>query len=341
MRLVLVGFGVVAQAFTKMIAARRDQLLRGYGLNPRIVAAIDRRGYAADPKGLRPEQLIEEKASKGSIAEKELATRDVQARAELIREIDADVVIETTPTNLQDGQPGITHIEKALAGRKHVITTNKGPLALALPALTELAEHNGVELRFSATVGGGTPVLEFAKRCLSADRLLSLQGILNGTTNFILTQMGKQGISFEDALATAQRLGYAEADPTLDVEGYDTACKVVIIANWLFHRRVTLKDVRIQGIRGITQKQVQDAAARQRALKLLGFVDTSLRVEPTEIPFNDPICVEGTLNAVRFHTEYAGEEIIIGKGAGGMETASAVLRDLLTIRDRMSEELRS
>ncbi|MBI2184867.1 MAG: homoserine dehydrogenase [Thaumarchaeota archaeon] len=339
MRLALVGFGVVAQAFTKIIAERRQEILKRHGLNPRIVAVIDQGGYTVNPKGLVLERLLQDKASKSTVTEEQFKNHDLQAKISLVKEIEADVVVETTPTNLKDGQPGLSYLEKALAGKKHVITTNKGPLALSLPALMELAEYNGVELRFSGTVGGGTPILEFGKRCLVSDKLLSATGILNGTTNFILTRMEKDGMIFDEALAKAQKLGYAEADPSLDIDGFDTACKTVIIANWLFNRRVTLRDIKITGIRNVDLKQVKDANTKGRAVKLLGIVDSALKVEPKEVSRDDPLCVEDTLNAVKFQTEYAGEEIIIGRGAGGMETASAVLRDLIAIRERMAEEI--
>ncbi|MBI4258656.1 MAG: homoserine dehydrogenase [Thaumarchaeota archaeon] len=310
-------------------------------MNPKIVAVIDQSGYTVNQKGLALERLLEDKASKGTVAEEEYKGHDLHAKISLVKEIDVDVVIETTPTNLKDGQPGLSYLEKALAGKKHVITTNKGPLALALPALMELADHNNVELRFSGTVGGGTPILEFGKRCLVSDKLLSAVGVLNGTTNFILTRMEKDGVAFDEALTRAQKLGYAEAEPSLDVDGYDTASKTVIIANWLFDKKVTLKDVKITGIRSVSLKQVRDANAKGRSVKLLGSVDDAAKVEPTEVSRNDPLCVEDTLNAVKFQTEYAGEEIIIGRGAGGMETASAVLRDLIAIRERIAEEIMS
>ncbi len=336
MRLMLVGFGVVAQSFAKTIIQHRQEILKRHGLNPRIVAVIDRGGCATNPSGLNLEQLLQVKALAGTVSSEECRNINIDVRTSLVKDTEADVVIETTPTNIVDGQPGLSYIEKALASKKHVITTNKGPLALALPALMELSEHNRVELRFSGTVGGGTPILEFGRRCLLGDTILSAEGILNGTTNFILTKMERDAMPFEEALATAQKLGYAEADPSLDVDGYDSACKVVIIANWLFGRRVTLKDVEIQGIRNVDLNWIRKASAKGRAIKLLGFVDGQPRVEPTEVLRSDPICVGDTLNAVRFRTEHAGDEIIIGRGAGGMETASAVLRDLIAIREKMA-----
>jgi homoserine dehydrogenase len=206
-----------------------------------------------------------------------------------------------------------------------------------MPALTELADHNNVFLRFSGTVGGGTPMLEFAKRCLAGDRILAIRGILNGTTNYILTEMSQNGVTFQDALANAQKLGYAEREPSMDIDGFDTACKVVILANWIMNKKITLKDVDRTGIREVSLEALDEAAKRGNTIKLIGSIDGDKpTVKPTEIPKTHPLCVSGVLNAITFNTEYAAEQTLIGRGAGGIETASAVLRDLLDIRRKLA-----
>jgi homoserine dehydrogenase len=202
-----------------------------------------------------------------------------------------------------------------------------------------LADYNKVYLRFSGTVGGGTPVLELAKKCLLGDKIVAIRGILNGTTNYILTEMEEKRITFQQALEKAQKLGYAETDPSMDVDGIDPACKVVIMANWIMNKKFTLKDVDVHGIRGVTLQALEKAAKRGNTIKLVGSVDDSPKVAPTEISKHDPLCVSGVLNAVTFVSEFAGEETIIGRGAGGMETASAVLRDLLDIKHNLASKL--
>ena len=152
-----------------------------------------------------------------------------------------------------------------------------------MPALTELANYNKVYLRFSGTVGAGTPVLEFAKNCLQGDRIVSIRGILNGTTNYILSEMDEKHISYDEALAAAQKLGFAEADPTMDVDGYDAAAKLVIMANWIMDRKVTIKDVKINGIRNVSAQDIEDASNRGRIIKLIGSIGETLKVEPTQI----------------------------------------------------------
>ncbi|HLE74987.1 MAG TPA: homoserine dehydrogenase, partial [Candidatus Bathyarchaeia archaeon] len=258
---------------------------------------------------------------------------------DVIESVEAEVMVEATPTNVKNGEPGLSHIKNAFKTGKHVVTTNKGPLALAFPALTELADYNKVYLRFSGTVGGGTPVLELAKKCLLGDKIVAIRGILNGTTNYILTEMEEKHITFQQALDNAQKLGYAETDPSMDVDGIDTACKVVIMANWIMNKKYTLKDVDVQGIRGVTLQALEKAAKKGNTIKLIGSVDGNPKVAPTEISKHDPLCVSGVLNAVTFVSEFAGEETIIGRGAGGMETASAILRDLLDIKHNLADKL--
>ncbi len=339
MRLILVGFGVVARSLTDILTVRKQELLERYGMHPRIVAIVDKGGSALNPKGLDLDEIRRVKSEYGTVAETPEYGSKRTSAVDIIDEADAEVVVEATPTNLETGEPGMTHIETALKTGKHVVTVNKGPLALALPALMEMADYNCATLRFSGTVGGGTPILDFGRKCLASDKLLSIEGILNGTTNYMLTEMDRLGLTFEEALKAAQEKGYAEANPALDVDGWDAAAKVTIMANWLTGREVTLKDVSVKGIRNVKPADLKNAAKQGGAVKLIGRIgdaEDDISVAPTLVKRDDPICIGGTLNAVRFHSEFAGNEIIIGKGAGGPETASAVLRDLLEIRERMS-----
>jgi len=338
LRIILVGFGVVGQSLARIFLQRRPELVRSYGFNPKLVAVVDKGGAAVNMRGLDLEEILSLKVKEGTVAASRDGRPDLSA-LEVIESVEAEVMVEVTPTNIKDGEPGLSHIKSAFRTGKSVVTTNKGPLALALPALTELAEYNGVHLRFSGTVGAGTPVLDLAKKCLLGDRIISIRGVLNGTTNYILTEMEEKHISFHQALKDAQRLGYAEANPSMDVDGLDTACKIVIMANWIMGRKVTLKDVKIEGIRNVTREDLEEASRRGRTIRLLGFIDKDLKVAPTEISKGDPLAVKGVLNAVTFTSEFTGEETIIGRGAGGMATASAVLRDLINIKEALSSTL--
>jgi homoserine dehydrogenase len=339
MRIILIGYGVVGQSLTNILLRRRSEIVKDYGFNPKVVAIVDRGGAAINFKGLNLEKILALKKQKGTLAADPEFGHPKMSPLDVIESVEAEVIVEVTPTNVKNGEPGLSHIKTAFKTGKHVVTTNKGPLALALPALTELADYNKVYLRFSGTVGGGTPVLELAKKCLLGDKIVAIRGILNGTTNYILTEMEEKRITFQQALKKAQKLGYAETDPSMDVDGIDPACKVVIMANWIMNKKFTLKDVDVHGIRGVTLQALEKAAKRGNTIKLVGSVDDSPKVAPTEISKHDPLCVGGVLNAVTFVSEFAGEETIIGRGAGGMETASAVLRDLLDIKHNLADKL--
>jgi len=339
MRIILVGCGVVGKSFARILIHREAELVKDYGFHPRVVAIVDKEGAAINPKGLDLKKMLSLNVEKGTVAASREYGRPAMLALDVIESVEAEAMVEVTPTNIKDGEPGLSHIKTAFKTGKHVVTTNKGPLALALPALTELANYNKVYLRFSGTVGAGTPVLELAKKCLLGDRIVSIRGILNGTTNYILTEMDEKRITFQQSLEQAQKLGYAEADPSMDVDGLDAACKLVIMANWIMNKKVTLKDVSIQGIRNVTLKALEEAAKKNCTIKLVGSINDNLKVKPTEISRHDPISVGGVLNAVTFVSEFAGEETIIGRGAGGMETASAILRDLLDIKQNLATKL--
>jgi len=335
LRLILIGFGVVGQDLTKLILSRASDLYSSFGLKPRIVAVADKLGVVSAPEGLDLQKLLNTKLISKSVVyyDKNRSQKNVM---ETIEETEAEVLIELTPTNIANGEPGITHIISGMKSGKHVITVNKGPLALEFPSLIELAEYNQVAFRFSGTVGGGTPVLDFAKRCLKGDRILSFEGILNGTTNYILSKMG-EGLSFSDALIDATAMGYAERDPTLDIEGFDAAAKLVIIANWVMGMKVTIKDVGRKGIKNLDMSDIRRATKEDSAIKLLAACDgKNMTVGPRSISKKDPLCVNGTLNAITFTSEHSGKQTIIGRGAGGIETASSIIRDLIEIRNTIS-----
>ena len=213
MRIILCGFGVVGQSLVKLFDSRSDEIYAKYGLKPRVVGVFDSKGSAADQSGLKLDKLVKVKKKFGTV--KNYANvKNSMSGTEMLKNVEADVLIETTASNYKDAEPGMTHITTAMKNGMHVISVNKGPLALAFPSLLELATYNQVMLRFSGTVGGGTPILDYAKNSLSGERITSFAGILNGTTNYILTNMAA-GLSFDDALKDAKGKGYVEADESL------------------------------------------------------------------------------------------------------------------------------
>ena len=336
MRIILCGFGVVGQSLVKLFESRAEDLHVKYGLKPRVIGVFDSKGSAVDQSGLNLSKLVEVKKKFGTV--KNYAdTKNSMSGVDMLKNIEADVLIETTASNYKDAEPGMTHITTAMKKSMHVISVNKGPLALAFPSLLELAIYNQVMFKFSGTVGGGTPILDYAKNSLSGERITSFAGILNGTTNYILSNMAT-GLSFNEALKDAKDKGYVEADESLDLDGLDAAAKLVILANWIMGMKVTLPDINCTGIRKVTVDDIKKAAKNNCAIKLIASCNKELAVGPIEISNDDPLCVNGTLNAIAFTSEHSGTQTIIGKGAGGMETASSILRDLLDIRQEIARD---
>jgi len=335
LRIILCGFGVVGQSLVKLFESRSDDLYSKYGLKPRVVGVFDSKGSAVDSAGLNLNKLVETKKKFGTI-KNYAKTQNSMSGSEVLKNVEADVLIETTASNYKDAEPGMTHIITAMKKGMHVISVNKGPLALAFPSLMELAIYNQVMFKFSGTVGGGTPILDYAKNSLSGERITSFAGILNGTTNYILSNMST-GLSFESALKDAQSKGYVEADESLDLDGLDAAAKLVILANWIMGMKVTLPDIDCTGIRKVSTEDIKKAEKNNCSIKLIASCNKKLVVSPKEVSNDDPLCVKGTLNAIAFTSEHSGTQTIIGRGAGGTETASSILRDLLDIRQEIGK----
>lgn len=327
----MLGFGVVGQSFVKLLLSHSTDLYNDYGIKPKVVACADNGGIVTCDQGLDLDRLLNVKKKQKSVTQYGSAAKPSDI-LDVVENMDAEVVIELTPTNIVDGEPGKNHIMSAMKSGKNVITVNKGPLALEFPSLIELAEYNRIAFKFSGTVGGGTPILEFAKRCLKGDRIVSFEGILNGTTNYILSKM-YEGLNFSEALQDASEKGYAEKDPTLDIDGYDAVAKLVIASNFVMNMKSTMKDVTRIGIRDVKPSQVISERKKGNAIKLIASCDgKNLVVKPKPVSMKNPICVDGILNAITFTCQHSGQQTITGKGAGGMETASAILRDLIDIR---------
>ena len=336
MRLLLAGFGVVGQSFGRLLMAQEKDLAMTYGLVPQVVGIMDSSGWLVDEHGIDVKKALRTKKEGGLLVKR--GRGEAPRPAGVIREIEAEVLIEATPTNFKTGEPGFSHMKAAFESKKHVVTCNKGPLSLAYHALHELARHNGVQLRFSGAVGGGTPILDFGKTCALGDRLVGIRGILNGTSNYILTKMEDDGVAFDEALDGSKKAGYAEANPSLDVDGYDSAVKLVIMANHLLLSKAGIKDTRITGIRRISSGEVLRRKKEGKGVRLVASAspEEGLSVEPTVIERSHPLCISGANNAVEFECEYSGPKVIIGKGAGGPETATSLLRDLLEIRGKIN-----
>jgi homoserine dehydrogenase len=330
MRVQLIGFGNIGQGLARVLLKKRKALKKKHGLDIKVVSISDITGTIANDEGVDLKRALDVMSRTGEL--KKFPGAKKMSGLEAIDKIDADVVIEATISNVKTGEPGLSHMLAAMKQKKHVVTSNKGPLALKFKKLQNTAEKNGVKFRFEASVGGAMPILNLARNCLSGDEILAIRGILNGTTNYILTRMLKEESSFDMVLKEAQELGIAEADPSYDIDGVDTASKLVIMANAIMGTDAAYKDVRVQGIRNITPEAVKLAKEGGYAIKLIGEVSNShLEVSPRLVPLNHPLNVEGALNVATFETDVAGEVTIVGKGAGSIETNSAILSDLIDI----------
>ena len=224
-------------------------------------------------------------------------------------------------------------MREALKNLKHVVSSNKGPFVFAFKELQDLARKNDLELNYEATVGGAIPIFNLGNYGLASNEISSIKAILNGTSNFILTKMSSEKVPFEIALKEAQELGYAEADPTLDIEGFDAAAKIVILANTFLGLNVTLKDVKIEGIKNIVPDAISLANDDDFLIKHIAMADKDglIEVAPKLVPFNSPFAIGGTNNIIVLKTDLAKHVSIIGHGAGGTEAASAIMSDLVSI----------
>nr|BBH92633.1 homoserine dehydrogenase [Thermogemmatispora argillosa] len=344
LRLALIGFGTVGQGLAELLVEKREWLRAAYGLDARLVAvATARSGFLARAEGLDEAELLRLAAGRQPLtAYRAPGVRHWPTVREGLAATGADVLIEVTGTNLRDGEPGLSHIRQALEQGMHVITANKGPVALAAHELLALAARKGVQLRMEATVMAGTPVLSTLREGLAGARILALSGILNGTTNYILTAMS-QGRDYAEALAEAQRLGYAEADPTADVEGYDALAKTLILAALVFGVPLRAEQVERRGISGITQEEIRAAQEQGRRIKLVASLrlpqsgqrpelPLEARVEPLALPLEHPLArVDGVMNALTVESDTLASVTVIGPGAGRRQTAQGLLADLLAI----------
>ena len=336
-KLVLIGVGNIGRRFLDILARKGEALHARHGLELVLVGVADTSGAALAGEGLDPLQVLFLKQEGQGVAAYPLLGRPGLEAVELVRQAQADVLLEASPTNLRDGQPGLGCMEEALRRGMHVVTANKGPLVLAYPRLTKLAADNGVKLAFSAAVAGGLPTVNIGRRDLAGSDILRLEGILNLTTNYILTQMAEKGKSYAEALAEAQADGHAEADPSLDVEGWDAANKLVILAQSVLDYPASLEDVEIEGITGIGPEELKQAAASGKVIKLIARAEREdggyrLSVRPTWLELCHPLArLTAHQMGIVYHTDINGTVTATIVEQDPLPTAAAMLRDLINI----------
>jgi len=336
-KLAFIGFGVVGQGLTEILMEKKNWLTEKYGFNYTIVAISDiMKGSIYDKNGLDMTKILDLVKKGKKLDDYPTGVKGMDSLA-TISKTNADTIIEVTFTDVKTGEPALTHIKAALNAGKNVVSTNKGPVVKQAIELENMAAVNDVHYGFEGVVLAGTPVLNLAKYTLAGNNISGFKGILNGTTNYILTRM-EDGMSYEDALKKAQDLGYAEADPTGDVEGLDALGKVVILSNVVLGKNLSWEDVERKGITEITGEDVKKAKAEGKRWKLIGSAEiqpdgsVKAKVWPEKLSLSDPLSgVCEAINALTYHTDELGSVTIIGPGAGRRETGFSLLIDLLEI----------
>jgi homoserine dehydrogenase len=342
-KLAFIGYGVVAQGLTEILLEKKQMLKERYGFEWSVVAISDiKKGAVYDEKGLEMERILDLVNNGESLDQYPTGIKGMNS-IDTITKTNADVIIEVTFTDVKTGQPALDHIKAAFNAGKHVVSTNKGPVVKQVKSLQEMANKKHLYYGFEGVVLAGTPVLNLAEFCLAGNQITAFQGILNGTTNYILTRM-EEGMSYENALKKAQELGYAEADPTGDVEGFDALGKVVILSNVILGKRIGWQDVKRTGITGITKKDIEVAKQEGKRWKLIGkaqvnsdgSIDAS--VQPVKLPLTDPLAgINEAINALTFNTDELGPVTIVGPGAGKRQTGFSLLIDLLNMKRIMKK----
>lgn len=343
--LALIGFGGVNRALAELI---RDEPQRfsSLGFELRVVAITDLAfGSLVQGDGIDLAAVLA--MPRGSSFDGLPGGSSDPRNEEVIKNSPADIIVEATFTSPVDGEPAVSHVRWAIESGKHVVTTNKGPVALQGTSLSKLAAGNGVRFEYEGAVMSGTPVIRLAHKMLGGLELNAVQGILNGTSNYVLGRM-EAGLRLDEAIAEAQNLGYAEADPTADIGGSDVRLKVAILANELLGATIHPSDVHTTGIQDITSDDVAQALANGLRWKLIGEARREsdgrivASVQPIALEADHPLAgISGATNAVSFTTDLLGAVTVSGPGAGRVETAYALISDIIAVDEFVKGAVRA
>ncbi|WP_418920433.1 homoserine dehydrogenase [Anaerotignum faecicola] len=316
-KIALLGMGTVGGGVYEIIEKQKEEMPFKIGAALEVVKVLVR--------------------NKAKYADRIPAEKLTDVWEDVIGDDSIDIVVEV----MGGIEPARTYIKAALEKGKHVVTANKDLMAMHGHELLELAGEHHCDLLFEAAVAGGIPIIRPLKQCLAGNNITEIMGIINGTTNFILTKMKEDGMDFGEALQLATDLGYAEADPTADIEGYDAGRKLAIMASIAFHTSVTFDDVFTEGITKITAKDMRYAKEMGCSIKLLGIAKNTetgieVKVHPTMIPENHPLAaVNDSFNAVFVHGDAVDDAMFYGRGAGSLPTGSAVVGDIMDVARNM------
>ncbi|MBP3950665.1 homoserine dehydrogenase [Bacillus suaedae] len=337
-KLALIGFGGVGQGFVEILS-QKEQKLEKDDYSFLIVSICDLyKGSIHHDKGLDLDRVLDSIKKTGTLElypDSDELIRGWSSQ-ETIKKTNAKTIIEMTYTDVDTGQPAINHCEQAFNQGKNVVMTNKGPVALAYHSLNQLAKEKGVRWLFEGAVMSGTPAIRLPLTTLTGNDISEIKGILNGTTNYILTQM-EDGMSYKSALKQAQKLGYAEANPSADVDGFDVLYKVLILANVVLGIPLKREDVIVEGLSALDSEAVIEAKSNGDHWKLIGKLKKTengleASVKPERLSSKDPLsAISGATNAITYTCDLSGPVTLVGAGAGIKETAFAVLIDLIEI----------
>ncbi|MEW6244578.1 MAG: hypothetical protein AB1497_10035 [Bacillota bacterium] len=334
LRCLFLGFGNAARAFLRILADRESDLACTYGARLMIVGIATRRmGRCLFPAGVTPRALHEHLAATGDFPDFVAFDGD---SAEFVSRCPADVAFEMTPLNVASGEPAVSHVRAALASGKHAISANKGPLIFGFRRTRELAKEAGRRFLYETTVMDGAPVFNLVERCLPGCKVLGFTGVLNSTTNYILDRMA-EGAEFEEALRTAQECGFAEADASLDIEGWDSACKTAALMNVWMDAEVSPAEVRREGISGVDARTVRDLRSRGISLRLVCRA-SMLGGRPVgevvllEVPeYSQLAQVKGTSSLLTIRTDLMGDITLTEHDPAIQQTGYGLYSDLLRL----------
>ncbi len=336
-RIILCGCGGVGKEFLQLLADRSEELGAKYDLKPIVIGAVDLKGaaLAESEEGLPIAELVTFLKDGNEVQNFSTFGKEGLTGVDIIAQGNANVIVECTPTDLKDGGVAKAHVFGAIEQGMDIVSANKGPFVLFYEDLFKKAKAKGVGLHISAATAAALPTLDVGLICLAGTHVLSAEGILNGTTNYILTQMYVNDTAYDVALKEAQKLGIAETDPSYDVEGKDSANKILLIANRVFGQALSLSDVSIQGITEVTPADIEEARKSDKIIKLIAEVNVeddsfNLSVGPKALDKTHPLAsVNGSEKAIAYDTDTMGGITVMGGKSSPVGAAAAMLKDLI------------
>lgn len=335
-RIALSGFGKVGKQFVSILKEKKDKIYKKYHLDLKLVTVLGNKCGIHVPEGINLDVLLDAGEGSPALMKTGIASEKLGGSRGLDA-TNAHVLVEATPTNIVDAQPALSHILAAIEKKMNVVSLTKGPLVIAFDEIIQKCQENSVNLKYSGATAAALPTIDIGNYSLVGCEIKEISGVLNGTTNYVLTKMTEEEVSYEVALEEAIRVGIAEKNHQLDTGGFDTACKVLILANSLMGCTKTLKDVRIEGIEKVSLDRIREAKKKNCIIKLIGNAkkvgsDVVIEVQPKEVKHEDILAkVRLKDKAVVFDTDLMGKIAAIGGGSDPRAAAAAALKDVINI----------